>query len=170
MYASRLCCRARTQPPLRRKAGPEVSLGERVMPVELRNEQRVVRIDARRLRRQAESLLAAVGRGDSVLSVLLTDDRRIAPLHERWMREAGPTDVMAFPFSHDPFSHSPILGDIVISAETAARRRPKNPAGEVLRCLAHGLLHLAGYLHRTARERLRMNRETDRLIKRVEAQ
>lgn len=155
------------------------------MPVELRNEQLRVRIDARRLRRQAESLLAAVGRADSTLSILVTDDRRMAPLHERWMGEPGPTDVMAFPASERggesasqrggkaahsltrSFAHSNVLGDIVISAETAARRQPKDPHGEVLRTLVHGLLHLTGQDHATARERLRMERKTRLLEKDV---
>lgn len=132
------------------------------MPVELRNEQLRVRIDGRRLQRQAESLLAAVGRADSVLSILVTDDRRIAPLHERWMGEPGPTDVMSF-----PMEEGRILGDIVISAETAARRRPKDPHGEVLRYLVHGLLHLTGQDHTTARERLRMDRQARLLEKGV---
>ena len=129
-----------------------------MMPVDLRNEQRAVPLDTRRLRRQAESLLAAVGRPDSVLSVLVTDDRRIAPLHERWMGEPGPTDVMSF-----PMEEAGILGDIVISAETAARRRPKDPAAEVLRYLVHGLLHLTGHDHRGKAERLRMDRRARRL-------
>jgi probable rRNA maturation factor len=124
------------------------------MPVELRDEQRAIRLDTRRLKRQAESLLAAVGRAGSTLSILLTDDRRMAPLHERWMGEEGPTDVMSFPMEEEG-----ILGDIVISAETAARRRPKNPHGEVLRYLVHGLLHLTGHGHRGKAERLRMERK-----------
>ena len=132
------------------------------MPVELRNEQLRVRIDARRLKRQAESLLAAVGRAGETLSILITDDRRIAPLHERWMGEPGPTDVMSFAMEEER-----ILGDIVISAETAARRRPKDPHGEVLRYLVHGLLHLTGHDHRTARERLRMERKARWLEKGV---
>lgn len=122
--------------------------------VQLRNEQRAVRLDAQRLKRQAESLLAAVGQADSTLSILLTDDRRITPLHERWMGEEGPTDVMSFPMEEEG-----ILGDIVISAETAARRRPKDPHGEVLRYLVHGLLHLTGHDHRGKGERLRMERQ-----------
>lgn len=151
------------------------------MPVELRDEQRAIRLDTRRLKRQAESLLAAVGRAGSTLSILLTDDRRMAPLHERWMGEEGPTDVMAFPMDeqtnrrigepanrrgHDlapspprSFAHSNVLGDIVISAEMAARRRPKGPHGEVLRYLVHGLLHLTGHDHREKAERLRMERK-----------
>lgn len=161
------------------------------MPVELRNEQRAVPLDARRLKRQAEGLLKEVGRPEAVLSILLTDDRRMARLHERWMGEEGPTDVMSFPMGertnrrigesanrrgHDlahspprPFAHSRLLGDIVISAETAARRRPKDPAGEVLRTLVHGLLHLVGYDHRAKAQRLRMNRRARLLRNRMEA-
>ena len=130
------------------------------MPVELRNAQRAVPLDTRRLKRQAEALLAAAGQEGSVLSVLLTDDRRMARLHERWMGEPGPTDVMSF-----PMGEARILGDVVISVETAARRRPKNPAGEVLRYLVHGLLHLTGHDHRRKAERLRMDRQA-RLLRR----
>ena len=135
------------------------------MPVELRNEQVRIRLDARRLRRQAESLLAAVGRAGSTLSILLTDDRRIAPLHERWMGEEGPTDVMSFPTEEKGTfpEMSLFLGDIVISAETAARRRPKDPHAEVLRYLVHGLLHLTGHDHRGKAQRLRMERQARQL-------
>ena len=134
------------------------------MPVELRNEQLRVRIDARRLQRQAESLLAAVGRADSTLSILVTDDRRIAPLHERWMGKEGATDVMSFPMEEEG-----ILGDIVISVETAARRRPRDPQDEVLRYLVHGLLHLTGHDHRGEAQRLEMERKARLLQSRVRA-
>lgn len=132
------------------------------MPVELRNAQRAVRIDARRLRKEAEVLLEAVGRSGAVLSILITDDRRMAPLHEQWMGEPGPTDVMSFPMNEPS-----ILGDIVISAETAARRRPKDPYKEVLRYLIHGLLHLIGHDHRNAPERERMDRHAGLLQRKV---
>lgn len=131
------------------------------MPVEMRDEQRAIRLDTRRLKRQAESLLAAVGRAGSTLSILLTDNRRMAPLHERWMGEEGPTDVMSFEGNGEcPKMERPhVLGDIVISAETAARRCPKDPHGEVLRYLVHGLLHLTGHDHRGKTQRLRMERK-----------
>ena len=144
------------------------------MPVELRNEQRAVRLDLRRLRRQAESLMAQVRRADSVLSLLLTDDRRMARLHLQWMGEEGPTDVMSFPGEEKgtlpgrPL-FSPVLGDIVISVQTAARRRPNDPAAEILRYLVHGLLHLTGHDHRSGPQRLRMNRRARQLQAKVRA-
>ena len=135
-----------------------------MMPVDLRNEQRTVPLDLRRLRRQAESLMEEVRRGGSTLSVLLTDDRRMTRLHLRWMGEEGPTDVMSF-----PMDEAGVLGDIVISAETAARRRPNHPAAEILRYLVHGLLHLTGHDHRAAAQRLRMNRRARQLQAKVKA-
>ena len=63
-----------------------------------------------------------------------------------------PTDVLAFAMREGPFAHlnPQILGDIVISAETALRqaragRRPL--AEELTHLLIHGTLHLLGYDH-----------------------
>ena len=128
------------------------------MPVELRNAQRRVPLDIPRLKRDAKGLLAAVGQSRSILSVLVTDDRQMAWLHQEWMGLEGPTDVMSFPMGGPQ-----VLGDIVISAETAARRKPRDPQAEVTRCLIHGLLHLVGHDHRLNSQRLRMDRQAQRL-------
>lgn len=130
--------------------------------VELRNDQRRVRVSALCLKRQAQRALETLGLGDRTLSVLLIDDRRMEALHQRWMGEDGPTDVMSFPLGDAAAPH--LLGDIVISVETAARRKPRNPAGEIRRYLVHGILHLSGQDHRTKAQREKMNRLTRRLM------
>lgn len=130
------------------------------MPVEIRTAQSRVPLDLRQLRRQAEFLLRRVGRQEQVLSVLITDDRQMAALHERWMREEGPTDVLSFPMEEQG-----ILGDVVISAETAARRGRGRIEQEVLRYLAHGLLHLTGHDHRTPAQKVKMDRLARRLLR-----
>ena len=141
------------------------------MAVDLRSEQRRVRLSALRLRKDAEILMKALGLERKQLSILLTDDRRMAELHERWMGEKGPTDVMSFPMEDAAQPH--LLGDIVISVETAARRcaeapgeasssrscRPAWVIEEVRRYLVHGLLHLAGHDHRLVVQRRRMRRQ-----------
>ncbi|MBI3322739.1 MAG: rRNA maturation RNase YbeY [Candidatus Omnitrophica bacterium] len=131
------------------------------MPVELRAGGRV-RLDLKRIRERAEFLLERVGRGEQVLSVLLTDDREMARIHERWTGEAGPTDVLSFPMEEQG-----ILGDIVISAETAARRSRGKSEREVLRCLVHGVLHLTGHDHRTKAQKARMDRVARRLLSEI---
>lgn len=89
---------------------------------------------------------------DKELSILLTDDEQIARLNERYLGRKGPTNVLAFPMSGwlTPKIESSMLGDVVISVETA--RREANELGEPLgytidRLLIHGLLHLLGYDH-----------------------
>ena len=129
------------------------------MPVELRATQSRVSLDLRRLRRRAELLLRRVDRRDQVLSVLIVDDRQMAALHERWKGEEGPTDVLSFPMEEQG-----ILGDVVISAETAARRGRGRTEREVLRYLVHGVLHLAGHDHRTAAQKAKMDRLSRALL------
>ena len=138
--------------------------------VELRSDSRRVPLSPVRLKRGAQRVLEALGLGGRTLGVLLTDDRRIARLHERWMGEKGPTDVMSF--SLGDAAAPRLLGDVVISVETAARclpagqaRRPRAVAREVQRCLIHGILHLAGYDHRTPAQRQRMERQARRLAR-----
>jgi len=131
-------------------------------------------LDARVLRRRAERMLAALGRAKAELSVVLTDDRRIETLNRTHRRKAKPTDVLAFPMDPDgagPSGKIQLFGDVVISLDTAARqaRARKRPLlDEVTHLLAHGILHLAGYDHRTDTEERRMNEATRILVDRAD--
>ena len=145
------------------------------MPVELRSTQRRIRVDLRRVKQAAEKLLKGLKREQMVLSVLLTGDREMAQLHERWMADPSPTDVLSFP--QDPQRRRPpeaasgaslrrtppILGDIAISVETAARRAPRDPMKEIEKYLIHGALHLVGHDHARPREKMAMRAEARRL-------
>lgn len=104
---------------------------------------------ARRLRARAAAYLTALGREDAELSILLVTDRRIRALNRAWREKDAATDVLSFPLS-EPAGAGSLLGDVVISLDTAARRaRAERRAvgAELDRYLAHGLLHLLGYDH-----------------------
>ena len=91
--------------------------------------------------------------------MVLLDDAGIAALNRTYRGARGPTDVLAFPMTEGPFKRlSPeCLGDVVISAETAARQaRHGDLKAELALLLVHGILHLVGYDHGTARGRQRM--------------
>lgn len=104
------------------------------------------------------------------LSILFTDDKRIADLNNRYLGRKGPTNVLAFPMKEVPISEfeSPMLGDVVISVGAALRESEE--FGEALeqtidRLLIHGLLHLLGYDHeKSDSEAERMENEEKRLI------
>jgi probable rRNA maturation factor len=85
----------------------------------------------------------------------------MAELNHAYRGVTGPTDVLAFPMAEGRFrATSPdLLGDVVISAETAARQarlRRAELREELALLLVHGILHLLGYDHGTAAERRRM--------------
>ena len=140
------------------------------MPIEVRNAQRQIVLDRRRLIRAGEQLLVELKLEATLLSVLIASNRVMSRLHEDWMGETGPTDVISFPAGMGPAGPVPLLGDIVISAEVAAEQaKQKKRSGErnrkaskaevteqVLKLMIHGLLHLTGSHHRTPATRKRM--------------
>jgi probable rRNA maturation factor len=89
------------------------------------------------------------GVGDDVeISLLLCDDAAIRALNAAHRGLDKATDVLSFA-QEDPH----LLGDIVISLETAARQAHAAgwpPAHEVALLAVHGLLHLLGHEDDTA--------------------
>jgi probable rRNA maturation factor len=97
----------------------------------------------------ARATLVGEGAPDVELSVSLVTEAEIADLHERYMGEPGPTDVLSFPLGEDDRDEDGvrILGDVVIAPTVAARNRPGDPGAEVRLLLVHGILHLLGHDH-----------------------
>ncbi len=115
-------------------------------------------------------VLNDLGCHDKELSILLTDDERIAQLNERYLGKKGPTNVLAFPMSDGAESDvdTTMLGDVVISGDTALSESKE--LGETLeytvdRLLIHGVLHLLGFDHTGAEEdAVQMEKEEQRLM------
>lgn len=126
-------------------------------------------IGAVALRRRAERMLLALGLADAELSLLLCDDATIHALNRTHRKHDKPTDVLAFALREGktlPGAEG-MLGDVVISLATARRQAAQHDRAlwdEVTMLLAHGLLHLIGYDHRTDAEERRMNARADMLI------
>jgi probable rRNA maturation factor len=104
------------------------------------------------------------------VSILFTDDKRIAELNRDYRGKDKPTNVLAFPMTEGPSDvESGMLGDVVISVDTALREAAD--MGETIeetiyRLLVHGLLHLMGYDHeRSPQDEKIMTKEEKRLLK-----
>lgn len=137
----------------------------------VQNRQRRFPVDAAGLAaflsRVAEDAAPGDRRG-ATLRVL--SDRKIRELNRRFREEDRPTDVLAFPAEGPDggsFGGEPAyLGDLAVSAETAARQAAErgHPLETELRLLAlHGVLHLLGWDHE--RDRGEMER-LERLLRR----
>jgi len=97
-------------------------------------------------------VLDALGYPDVELSILITDDKGISELNEKYLQRKGPTNVIAFPMREGRFTQimPNLLGDIVISADAAKRESKIAKIDFQIRffeLLIHGILHLLGYDH-----------------------
>jgi probable rRNA maturation factor len=97
-------------------------------------------------------------------------------LHERWMDEPGPTDVMAFPMDSlaedsrrpdAPDLGPALLGYVVLCpafAKDQARTAGHTLADELHLLTVHGVLHLLGYDHLEPADEREMFSLQDRLL------
>jgi len=117
--------------------------------------------------------LIELGFLEAELSLLLVDDTRIRELNWKHLGRNRPTNVLAFPMREGEFStlHPQLLGDLVISVETARRQSNRFGLDEmemVILLMVHGVLHLIGYEHegtkKGAREMTLKQRQLFRVI------
>jgi probable rRNA maturation factor len=113
-------------------------------------------VDEEALRALARDTLRGEGIDRAELSVSFVEQDEIAGLHERFMDEAGPTDVLSFPLDDVDEANVRLLGDVVVAPAEAALNNPADPEAELRLLLVHGILHLLGYDHEDDGARTRM--------------
>jgi probable rRNA maturation factor len=96
--------------------------------------------------------LTELGFLEAELSLLFVNDRQIQTLNRKYLHRDEPTNVLAFSMREGEFStlHPHLLGDLVISVETAKRQSNRfglNSVEMVILLMVHGVLHLIGYEH-----------------------
>ena len=114
-----------------------------------------------RIRREVARMVKAAalteGRRDLDVALRLTDDPTIHALNRDWRGKNKPTDVLAFAQREAATADSQLLGDIVISVDTARRQARRGLYAELVHLASHGLCHLLGYDHRDDAEEAVMN-------------
>jgi probable rRNA maturation factor len=110
---------------------------------------------------------------DAEVSVSLVDDAEIKRVNRSFRGVGKPTDVLSFPLGENGVydvnadTGACLLGDIVLSMETAARRAKlyaHSPKREVGFLIVHSMLHLLGYDHESAPFKAALMREKEELI------
>lgn len=119
------------------------------------------------LRRMVRAAARSEGQRDFEVALRLTTDAEIWALNRDYRKKNKPTDVLAFAQREGPSAalHPTLLGDIVISVETARRQARRGLEKELLHLASHGLCHLLGYDHRDDTEEKVMNARAARLRK-----
>jgi probable rRNA maturation factor len=100
------------------------------------------------------------------IGVHLVSRSRMEQMNETYLQHQGSTDVITFDYG-DITRPDWLAGDIFICLSEAvdqARVFGTSWQSEVVRYVAHGILHLRGYEDHSAREKKKMKREEDRIV------
>ena len=124
-----------------------------------------------RLQTQLERMIAAAWLSEGTERELeadlrLCDDSLIHQLNRDYRGKDKPTDVLAFAQREGEGGElcPEILGDIVVSLQTADAQAKEGLYSEVAFLCAHGLCHLLGYDHQDDEEELQMNQRMTALL------
>ena len=122
-------------------------------------EQKKVPIPAAKVRRLAGQIL-----GKRSLSVAFVTNAAIRKINRKFLNHDFATDVISFPLGTD------LVGELVISAEYAvaeAAKRKIPVEEELLRYVAHGILHLLGYDDHRPADKKKMWARQERELRRI---
>jgi len=113
--------------------------------VEIQDLQELIDLDHDQIEDLVRFVLIRNDHGGRI-GLCFVDDEAIAALHQQFMDDPTPTDVITFPL--EPIVDGILDGEIVVSTETALREASRHQMGtgdEVRLYIVHGLLHLLGH-------------------------
>ena len=92
-------------------------------------------------------------------SILLTDNKKMKYLNNKFRKKNKPTDVLSFP-TKNLIKNKRYIGDIAISYEIINKRsKNSNFLNEFDKIWIHGYLHLIGYDHKSVKDFKQMNKK-----------
>ena len=150
------------------------------MALEIVNRQRLVVIDRGAIRQLVAMILEDHGQADADVSVVLARDGLLEELNSAYRDLDRPTDVLSFGLNESKGrsgsagdSPEALLGDVIISVDRAkanAARYGKTPEREILKLVAHGVLHLLGHEHGDPKKRRVMRDRENRYLRKLGGQ
>lgn len=111
------------------------------------------------------------------VDITIVDDEEIHQLNRDYRNVDRPTDVLSFALDEDDEDEPELLegqlhllGDIIISAETATRQAEEFGHGlerEIVYLAVHGLLHLLGYDHMVEEDKAVMRAKEEEALRAI---
>jgi probable rRNA maturation factor len=158
------------------------------MSLEIFNRQQTKKINTRLLKQIVDELFAELKIERAELGIHLVATLEMTGLNEKFLRHAGPTDVITFDYGFGvppsggfPSNHSrrtnrqkpelqTLWGEIFVCVDEAvlqARKFGTSWQSETARYIVHGILHLLGFDDSSAAARRKMKREEDRRLRAI---
>ena len=97
-----------------------------------------------------------------ILTVLLSNNKKIKQLNKKFRKKDKPTDILSFPFGKKISKSIVYLGDIIISYDFINKPKSINISqfkDKLAKIFIHGFLHLVGFDHIKISEFKKMNKE-----------
>ena len=127
-----------------------------------------VLINQKNLEKIVTVFLKNLFKNERGLSLYLTNDNKIQKLNQEFSGKDSPTDILSWPYAEDEedfylpkqayTDEVPLAGELVVSAERVQKQAVENGwdfETELIRLLAHGCTHLAGWDHERSAEEAR---------------
>ena len=108
-------------------------------------------------------ICASKGRGIKELNYVFCDDEYLYEMNMQFLNHDTYTDIITFDYASNQELHS----DIFISVERVSENASKFAvpfSKELLRVMAHGILHLIGFNDKTEAEKETMRKEEELLM------
>jgi len=139
------------------------------MEILISNNQSQHPVDTSHFQSQIGQVLEKLDETQCELSLLLTDDKEIQTLNKTYRDLDKATDVLSFPQDEDAVNETgdTLLGDVVISVETAARQAEEHHLSfneELILLAIHGILHLLGYDHEQSLQNARSMQDKTQVV------
>jgi probable rRNA maturation factor len=128
-------------------------MGKKIlMKIQIENKQTKIKIQQRKIRSTVLKILKIMNCANKELSISFVDDNAIKQLNNQYLQRDSSTNVLSFSLQEGEYVNinPDILGDIVISAETAQRDAAIGDLSlseEIDFLIIHGVLHLLGFNH-----------------------
>jgi probable rRNA maturation factor len=122
------------------------------MKIQIENRQTKIKIQRSKIRGTILQILKILDCPDKEISISFVDDENIKLINKQYLGRDRATNVLSFSLREGEYGdiNPQILGDIIISAETAQRDALYGKLTihqEIDFLIIHGILHLLGYNH-----------------------
>lgn len=112
------------------------------------------------IRKAIKAFISYKNKRSGDISFIFCNDAYLAEMNQKYLQHDTYTDIITFDYSTESF----ISGDIFISIDRVCDNSVKfkvTQDKELMRVMAHGILHLMGYKDHKTSERLAMSAEED---------
>src|SRR5699024_4049701 len=119
---------------------------------------------AEKVRNWLFSVIQSENKNLDEIGYVFCDDAFLLKLNQEYLQHDTFTDIISFDYSYQ----NTLQGEIYISTERVAENAEKFGVEfdeELLRVMAHGVLHLCGYKDKTAEEKEKMREKEDEKIR-----